>query len=84
MVKVVTISALFPQLKGGRAHQQGRGRGSNVQAALCAAMRDLVKQKGLRKQRYSEFSATFTIARIEEDDTTPVVESQSKDGIGDY
>jgi hypothetical protein len=30
-------------------------------------MRDLVKQKGLRKQRYSEFSATFTVATIQEE-----------------
>jgi len=66
-MKVVTVTALFPQLRGGRAHQQGRGRGSTVQAAMGAAMRDLVKQKGLRKQRYSEFTATFTLATIEEE-----------------
>ncbi len=96
-MKVVTIEALFPEMKGGRCHQQGRGRGSNVQAALCAAMRDLVKQKGLRKQRYSEFSATFTVGTVapalEVEPTQPqctkrvvpeYVESQSKDGIGGY
>lgn len=66
-MKVATVIALFPQLKGGRAHQQARGRGSTVQAALGAAMRDLVKQKGLRKQRYSEFSATFTVATVLEE-----------------
>ena len=68
-IKVVHVSALFPQLRGGRAHQQARGRGSTVQAALGAAMRDLVKQKGLRKQRYSEFSATFTVATVLEETT---------------
>ena len=66
-MKIVTVTALFPQLRGGRAHQQARGQGSTVQAALGAAMRDLVKQKGLRKQRYSEFSATFTVATIQEE-----------------
>ena len=66
-MKIVTVTALFPQLRGGRAHKQARGRGSTVQAALGAAMRDLVKQKGLRKQRYSEFSATFTVATIQEE-----------------
>ena len=65
-MKVATVTALFPQLKGGRAHQQGRGKGSTTQAALGAAMRDLVKQKGLRKQRYSEFSATFTLGTVQE------------------
>lgn len=67
-MKVATVIALFPQLKGGRAHQQGRGRGSTAQAALGAAMRDLIKQKGLRKQRYTEFSATFTLATIQEEE----------------
>ncbi len=66
-MKAATVIALFPQLKGGRAHQQGRGRGSTAQAALGAAMRDLIKQKGLRKQRYTEFSATFTLATIQEE-----------------
>jgi hypothetical protein len=69
MTKVVTVSALFPQLKGGRAHQQGRGRGSTLQAAIGFAMRDLLKQKGLRKQRFSEFSATFTVGTVAPDET---------------
>ena len=68
-MKVATVTALFPQLKGGRAHQQGRGKGSTTQAALGAAMRNLVKQKGLRKQRYSEFSATFTLGTVQEEET---------------
>jgi len=85
VVHIVHIVATFPELRGKRAHQTARGKASTTQAALGAAMRDLVKQKTLRRQRYTEFSAKFTIARIEEEDeTTPVVESQCKDGIGDY
>lgn len=72
-MRVVTITALFPELRGGRAHQQGRGRGSTVQAALGAATRDLLKQKGLRHQRYTEFSATFTVGVEAEIDNTPEV-----------
>ena len=82
-MKIVTVSALFPQLKGGRAHQQGRGRGSTVQAALGAAMRDLAKQKGLRAQRYTEFSATFTVVTEltpEEADARALKFAQSQEG----
>jgi hypothetical protein len=44
-------------------------------------MRDLVKQKGLRKQRYSEFSATFTVATVQEEthaDATGEMETSTK------
>lgn len=70
-MKVVTISALFPELKGGRCNQQGRGRGSTLQSAMGAATRDLLKQKGLRKQRFTEFSATFTVGTVREIVETP-------------
>lgn len=63
-MKVVTITALFPQLKGGRAHQQGRGQGSTLVSAFAKAGRNLFKQPGLRKQRFTEFSATFSVGTI--------------------
>lgn len=71
-MKVVTISALFPELKGGRAHQQGRGHGSTLSSAMGAAVRDLVKQKGLKAQRYTTFSATFSVGTIQ-DEEQPLV-----------
>jgi hypothetical protein len=65
--KVVTLSCLFPELKGGRCRQQGRGKGSTLQAALGAATRDLLKQKGLKAQRYTGFTATVSIGTITEE-----------------
>lgn len=66
IIKAVTVSALFPELKGGKASQQGRGRGSTLRVAAANAMRDMLKQKGLRQQRFSHFSATFTVGTIKE------------------
>ena len=66
-MKVVTIEALFPEMKGGRCNQQGRGRGSNVKAAFAAAGRDLFKQPGLKAQRYTTFTATVTVATVQEE-----------------
>lgn len=68
-MKVVTIEALFPEMKGGRCHQQGRGRGSNVRAAFAAAGRDLFKQPGLKAQRYTGFTATVTVATVQDTPT---------------
>ena len=64
LIKVVTVSALFPELRGGRCRQQGRGTGSTLAAAMGSAMRNLVKQPGLKAQRYSTFTATFSIGTI--------------------
>jgi len=68
-VTVVTIMAKFNQLKIKRAEQQGRGRGSTLQAAVSAAMRDLLKQKGLKHQRYNTFTATVLIGKEQEEET---------------
>lgn len=65
-MRVVTISALFSELRGSRCHQQGRGRGSNWGAAMGAAARDLMKQKGLKAQRFSTATATLSFGTIEE------------------
>ena len=73
VAKVVTIEATFPELKGGRYSQQGRGRGSTLQAALKAATRNLLKQPGLRKQRFTGFTAIVSIGTIREEDATQTV-----------
>ncbi len=66
-MKVVTIEALFPEMKGGRCNQQGRGRGSSVRVAFAAAGRNLFKQPGLKAQRYTTFTATVTVATVTEE-----------------
>jgi hypothetical protein len=65
-MKVVTLECTFPELKGTRYSQQGRGRGSNVRAAFAAAGRDLFKQPGLKAQRYTGFTATVTVATVQD------------------
>lgn len=66
-MKVVTIEAMFPEMKGGRCYQQGRGRGGTVRAAFVNAGRDLFKQPGLKAQRYTGFTATVTVANVKEE-----------------
>jgi hypothetical protein len=65
-MKVVTIEATFPELKIKNMYQQGRGRGSTLQAALGAATRDLLKQKGLKAKRFTMFKATFSVGTVQE------------------
>lgn len=64
MAKCVTIIAFFPELKGGKRDQQGRGTGSTVQAAMSAAVRDLLHQPKLKAQRYSMFKATVSVGTV--------------------
>ena len=63
-MKVVTLECTFPELKGARYSQQGRGRGSNVKAAFAAAGRDLFKQPGLKAKRFTMFTAKFSVGTV--------------------
>jgi hypothetical protein len=69
MTKVVTVIARFNELKIKYAEQQGRGRGSTLQAAMGAAMRDLLKQPGLKAKRFTTFTATVLIGTEQEEET---------------
>lgn len=68
-LKSVTIEAEFPELRGGKAYQVGRGRGSNLRVAAANAVRDLMKQPGLRAQRFTACRArlSFGTVTVEED-----------------
>ena len=66
-MKSVTIEAQFPELKIPRMHQQGRGAGSTLQSAMCAAVRDLLHQPKLKAQRFSMFKATVSIGTVPEE-----------------
>ena len=63
-MKVVTIEATFPELKIKHMYQQGRGRGSTLQAALAAATRDLLRQKGLKAKRFTVFTAIVSVGTL--------------------
>jgi hypothetical protein len=48
-MKLVTIEAMFPELKGGNIYKVARGEGSNAKAATSRAFGNLFKQvKGKR------------------------------------
>lgn len=65
ILKSVTIEASFPELKTGRMYQTGRGRGSNFKAAAANAMRDLLKQQGLKAQRFTLCKATISFGTVQ-------------------
>jgi hypothetical protein len=62
-LKVVTIDAQFPELKGGACNQRGRGTGSSVKSAGARAFSDLLRQPKLRRKRFSRFSAIVSVGQ---------------------
>ena len=63
-LKSVTIEAVFPELKGIYSMPTGRGQASNVRAAGANAMRDLLKQPGLKGKRFRKASATISFETV--------------------
>ena len=58
-VKVATVEAMFPELRGGNIYKVGRGRASNSKAAISRAFADVLKQ--VSRKRISQIKATITI-----------------------
>jgi len=58
-MKLVTVEAMFPELKGGAIYRTGRGRASTAKAAISRAFGDVIKQN--RGKRYHSIKATITI-----------------------
>ena len=63
-LKSCTIEGAFPELGTGRMYQVGRGRGTNIKAAAGAAIRDLLKQPGLKAQRFTACKATISFGTV--------------------
>jgi len=68
-LKSVTIEAEFGELKIARMHQVGRGRATNIKAAAANAMRDLLKQPGLKAQRFTACKATISFGTVTVEET---------------
>jgi hypothetical protein len=66
-VRHVTVEAEFAELKGGKMYQVGHGSGSNIRAAAANAVRDLLKQPGLKARRFTTCNATFSFGIVLED-----------------
>ena len=62
-MKIVMIEADFPELRAKYQKQLGKGQGSTRQSALAAATRDLLKQSGLKRMRFTTFTAKVTLTR---------------------
>src|SRR5208337_666260 len=67
-MKVVTLTALFPQLKGGACYQRGRGTDTNIRAATARAFADMYKHIKGRKT-FTEFSVTVTVGDVPDEET---------------
>lgn len=66
IVKVVSITARFPELQGGAMRQTGEGRGSSLRVAFAAAGRNLFRQPKLKCKRFTQFTLAVTVGRVEE------------------
>lgn len=65
-MKLVTIEAMFPELKGGAIYRTARAKAGSPKAAVAAAFRNLLdSQKG---KRYQVIKATLTIVESPEED----------------
>ena len=58
-MKLVTVEAMFPELKGPAIYRTGHGRASTAKAAISRAFGDVIKQN--RGKRYHSIKATLTI-----------------------
>lgn len=64
-MKIVTIDAVFSELKPNAQHQRGLGQGSSVRAAFAAAARNLFQQPQLKRKRITAFTCTVSIGTVQ-------------------
>jgi len=60
-MKVAFIEAFFPELKGGKINQSGRGEGANAKAAISRAFGDMFKK--IKGKRVSVIKCTITLTQ---------------------
>jgi hypothetical protein len=65
-MKVVTLTALFPELKGGACYQRGRGTGTSIRTATARAFADMYKRMKVRKT-FTECSVQMTFGNVAEE-----------------
>ena len=73
MRKIALIEAFMPELKGPSIYKNGRGEGSNVDAAVSRAFKNLRKQ--LKGKRISVIKCTITITEKADADVQFIGES---------
>lgn len=61
-MKLATVYATFPELKGGFCHQTGRGRGENSRDAIAEAFADVLDQ--VKGRRIHEIKCSIAIVEV--------------------
>ncbi len=64
-LKVVTLEGTFPELYIKNMYQTGRGQGTNIRVAAANAIRDLLKNPGLRGRRISAAKIVMSVGTID-------------------
>lgn len=75
-MKIVTVEAHFPELKGGACYQNGRGQAGVWTLATKRAMQQIKKNLGRKKFTY--FTATITVAEVKPPKETPDEGTQNR------
>ena len=60
-MKVAFVEAFFPELKGGKINQSGRGEAANNKAAISRAFGDMFKK--IKGKRVSVIKCTITLTQ---------------------
>jgi hypothetical protein len=61
-MKLATVEAMFPELKGGNIFQTGRAKGSTSKVAIGRAFGNLLKK--VAKKRITSIKCTVTIVDV--------------------
>lgn len=61
-MKLATVYATFPELKGGFCHHTGRGRGSSSRIAIARAFADVLEQT--KGRRIHEIKCSIAIVEV--------------------
>jgi hypothetical protein len=77
-LKVVTLEGTFPECYIKNMYQTGRGQGTNIRVAAANAMRDLLKNPGLRGKRITAAKITMSVGTINVEDKTTLEEAMKK------
>lgn len=83
-LKVVRIEATFPELKGSCCNQTGKGTGTSVRAAAARAFSDLLRQKKLRRKKFTAIKAIISVGTIVEEPSEAETQQRSAEPVSRF